>query len=293
MVREANHTTRRIANTTLGAVMSNFSRRDFFRQGVGLAAIGSAGLVLRSEARPTEGSGGLGSYARFLQAERQAGQPPAQPRVNPGSEQKNGNDVRGNAFQDKRAANVQLAEKIAPTEDNILGPYYRTGAPFRGKITPPLEAGKVLLISGRVWGFDTKRPLANAVLDIWQANAKGRYDNDDPKNPPAKDVFLNRARLLTDESGYYEYETVHPGAYQIGPKEWRPSHIHYLVRMPGYKSLVTQLYFKGDPHNKTDDFIKESLIIELRDQKVNGGSYGAGTFDVVLAPGGGKGDVVK
>lgn len=287
-----NHTARRTAINYLGAIMNNSSRRDFFRQGVGLAALTSAGLVLRGDARPTEASGELGSYGRFLQAERQAAQPPAQPRQIPSAEPKQA-DVRGNAYQDKRFANVQLPEKAAPTEDNILGPYYRTGAPFRGKVTPPLEAGKVLLISGRVWAFDSKRPLANAVLDIWQANAKGRYDNDDPKNPPAKDVFLNRTRLLTDESGYYEFESIQPGAYQIGPKEWRPSHIHYLVRVPGYKTLVTQLYFKGDPHNKTDDFIKESLIIEVREQKVNGGSYGAGTFDVVLAPGGGKGDIAK
>lgn len=285
--------TRRTASTTLGVIMSSFSRRDFFRQGVGLAALGSAGLVLRADARPTETSGTLGSYARFLRAERQA--QAGQPRQNPSSEQKStNNDVRGNLYQDKRVANLQLPEKAAPTEDNILGPYYRAGAPFRGKVTPPLEPGKVLLISGRVWGVDSRRPLANAVLDIWQANAKGRYDNDEPKNPPAKDVFLNRVRLLTDETGYYEFETVHPGAYQIGPKEWRPSHIHYLVRVPGYKSLVTQLYFKGDPHNKTDDFIKESLIIDIREQKASGGSYGAGTFDIVLAPGGGgKGDVAK
>ncbi|MBL8792346.1 MAG: hypothetical protein JNM56_00425 [Planctomycetia bacterium] len=273
--------------------MSSFSRRDFVRQGVGLAALGSAGLVLRADARPTEASGTLGSYARFLQAERQAVQP-GQPRANPGSEQKSlNNDQRGNVYQDKRAANLQLPEKAGATEDNILGPYYRTGAPFRGKVTPPLEPGKVLLISGRVWGLDTRRPLANAVLDVWQANAKGRYDNDDPKNPPAKDVFLNRTRLLTDETGYYEFESIHPGAYQIGPKEWRPSHIHYLVRVPGYKTLVTQLYFKGDPHNATDDFIKESLIIDLREQKGNGGNYSVGVFDIVLAPGGSKNEAVK
>jgi hypothetical protein len=54
----------------------------------------------------------------------------------------------------------------------------------------------------------------------------------------------------------------------LRPKAWRPSHIHYLIAAPGYKPLVTQLFFKGDPHNKTDDFIKESLIIELTQRKV-------------------------
>lgn len=234
--------------------MASFSRRDFVRQGcLGLAVAGAGGLVLRAGVAPTPSSGSLGDYARFLaQANDQVPQP---------------------------------AAKWAATEDNILGPYYRSGAPFRAKITPPLEAGKVLLVSGRVWGIDTRKPLKGAILDIWQANAEGRYDNDDPKNPPAKDVFKNRARLLTDENGYYEYETVHPGPYKIGPTAWRPSHIHYLVRADGYKTLVTQLYFKDDPHNKTDDFIKASLIIEPRPVKVAAGSYESGVFDIVLAAG--------
>ncbi|HEV3260894.1 MAG TPA: hypothetical protein VG013_28845 [Gemmataceae bacterium] len=230
--------------------MSIFSRRDFVRHG-GLAALGFGGLVLRADARPTESSGSLGTYAKYLK-----GKP--------------------------RLAVKKLA-KWEPTEDNILGPFYREGAPYRAKITPPLEAGVVLVITGRVWGHDTKKPLVHATLDIWQANAKGRYDNDDPHNPPAKDVFRNRARLITDENGYYEYETIHPGAYKIGPDTWRPSHIHYLVRRQGYKTLVTQLYFKGDPHNKTDEFIKESLIIETREQKVGKTVYETGVFDIVLA----------
>ena len=73
----------------------------------------------------------------------------------------------------------------AVTEDNILGPFHREGAPFRGKVTPPLEPGNVMVISGRVFGHDTRKPLPNTVVDVWQANAEGRYDNDDPKRPPA------------------------------------------------------------------------------------------------------------
>ena len=232
------------------------SRRDFVRQGCfGLAALGVGGWALRADAEPTPASGTLGSYANFV-AQADKAETPAIP---------------------------QPPAKFAPTEDNILGPYYRPGAPYRAKVPPPMEPGKVLLITGRVWGHDTKKPLAGALLDIWQANSQGRYDNDDPKAPPAKDVFRYRTRLLTDESGWYEYETIHPAPYQIGPKAWRPSHIHYLVRANGYKQLVTQLYFKGDPHNKTDDFIKESLIIEVREVKGVTGAYGGGTFDIVLA----------
>jgi len=179
--------------------MSHLPRRDFLRVG----AFGLAGgvLSLRAGAEPTPESGGLGDYGDYLKEPAAGGAPP-------------GGDW-------------------SPTERNILGPFHREGAPFRGKVSPPLARGTVMLISGRVWGHDTRKPLARAVLDVWQASHAGRYDNDDPKAPPAKDVFLYRSRLVADDSGYYEYETIHPGRYEIGKGVWRPSHIHYLVRAPG------------------------------------------------------------
>jgi len=230
--------------------MNGLDRRDFFRNSsLGLAA-GLGTLTLAAHAQPTEASG----KADDVLAGGVLVVPPAEP---------------------------PAAWK--PTEDNILGPYHRRGAPYRGKITPPLEPGELLVVRGRVWGFDTKKPLANATLDVWQANAAGRYDNDDPRNPPRPGVFHNRARLVTDESGYYEYETVKPGRYKIGPDKWRPAHIHYLIAAPGYKTLVTQLYFEGDPENGRDQFIKRSLIIPLSPVKVPSGQFQLGTFDIVLA----------
>jgi catechol 1,2-dioxygenase len=227
--------------------MSLVSRRQML---AGLAALGVNGLVLRAGVGPTPSAGdGADAEEAFTVAALQEG-----------------------------------GDRLKPTEDCILGPYYRPGAPFRAKVTPPLEPGTVLLVRGRVWGFDTKKPLAGARLDVWQANARGRYDNDDPAKPPRKDVFVNRARLVTDENGLYEFETVHPGPYQIGEKEWRPSHIHYLIAAEGYKSLVTQLFFKGDKHNAADAFIKASLIIELEERKVGAQGYEFGVFDIVLAP---------
>jgi protocatechuate 3,4-dioxygenase beta subunit len=173
---------------------------------------------------------------------------------------------------------------LDPAEDNIWGPYYRKGAPYRAKVTPPLAAGLVLLVQGRVWGADTRKPLAGASLDVWQADHQGHYDNEDSDRPRAENLFVNRARLVADESGYYEYETVHPGAYKTGPDTWRPSHVHYFVGHAGYGPLVTQLYFKGDPHNATDEFIKASLIIETQRRRVGKQEYEAGVFDIVLSP---------
>jgi len=229
------------------------SRRDMFRHAVvGLAAVGTGALALRLGAQPTSPSGDVGDYGAYLN------EPLAKP--------------------------AKAKPQWAVTEDNILGPFYRKGVPYRGKVTPPLEPGDVLVINGRVWAFDSRKPLAGAVIDIWQANTKGRYDNDDPTRPPNKGHFANRCRLVTDEQGYYEYETIRPGRYKIGPDQWRPSHIHYFVRASGYRSLVTQLYFAGDPMNEHDPFIKPSLIITPKPVEIDAGRYEVGTFDIVLPP---------
>lgn len=233
------------------------SRRSFLQRSLlGLGVATAAGLRLRADAQPTEPSGGLGSYGDYLTAQ-------------------------GETIESPPAAQG-LIKPI--TEPNILGPFYREAAPYRAKITPPLEPGRTLLIQGTVWGFDTQQPLPGVTLDIWQANADGRYDNDDPRNPPVADVFLNRARVLTDELGRYEYETIHPGTYKIGPSTWRPPHVHYLVRATGYQTLVTQLYFRGDDHQAKDHFIRPSLIIDLDTHQRGQAEYRAGVFDVVLEP---------
>src|SRR5688572_20136322 len=235
----------------------NLSRRQLLeRTTMGLAALGTGTLTLRAGAAPTESSGDPGAYGGYLKEK-----PPA-----------------------KTAAPGAKGD-MAPTADNILGPFYRERAPYRAKVTPPLAAGTVLLVGGRVWGADTRAPLAGATIDVWQANTHGRYDNDDPTRPPAPDVFRYRVRLVTGEKGEYELETIYPGRYQIAPDVWRPSHIHYMVRAPRYKTLVTQLYFKGDPMNAKDQFIKPSLIIPLATDKGDSGSYERGTFDIVLARG--------
>ncbi len=231
--------------------MNTFSRREFFRRSaLGVTAAGAGGLILQGDEAPTETSGDLGEYGDYL--------------------------------KEKPTPSAKFQSKWSPTETVILGPFYREGAPYRAKITPPLTAGTVLVVRGRVWAHDTRKPLSNAVLDIWQANDNGRYDNDDLKNPPAKGVFENRARLITDESGCYEFETIHPGAYQISSGVWRPSHIHYFVRATGYRSLVTQLYFKGDRYNVKDEWFRESLCMAPRSVRVGDSSYESGEFDIVL-----------
>lgn len=237
--------------------MKSSSRRGFLIQG----AFGFGGLTFAAQASvgltPTEASGDLSAYPGILLA-----------------------DAGGNAV----AAGGKSGLK--PTEKNILGPYHIEGAPHRGKITPPYEPGTVLVVNGTVRAADTGKPVAFAVLDIWQADERGQYyyEEDPAKQKLMKPAdFLLRGKLVTGPDGYYEYETIHPGAYQIGENAWRPAHIHYMVTALGYTKLVTQMYFEGDKHNKTDQFIRNSLIMPVGSKKSHGKDYEAVTFDIVLA----------
>ena len=233
--------------------MSNLSRRQLFQHGIlGLAAGGIGSLTLRADAEPTDATPDVHDYKAFLDKN-------GIPRVHP-------------------------TGKWAPTYEDILGPFFVQGAPFRGKVTGPLEPGDLLVIRGRIWGFGTKKPLPNALLDVWQADAYGRYDMNDPRHPPSRSEFKNRIRLITDESGFYEYETIRPAAYRAGRRGgFRPAHIHYMIQAPGYKKLITQLYFKGDPYIKTDRSASQSnLIIDPQKVKLEAGTYQLGTFDIVL-----------
>ncbi len=165
-----------------------------------------------------------------------------------------------------------------PSDDNILGPYYRANAPFRDDLTEPNMAGTIVTVSGRVLTQDCQ-PIANALLDVWQADDTGDYDNDGVNDPPPG-VFILRGRLNADASGNYSFRTIIPGHYLNG-SQFRPAHVHVIVSAPGFASLTTQLYFEGDPYNDNDPFIVDSLIMPVEDQP-NGEK--ASPFDFVLAP---------
>lgn len=158
------------------------------------------------------------------------------------------------------------------TDDNILGPYYKAGAPMDDDIADDLE-GDLLLIQGRVFGCDCETPLAGALVDIWQANADGAYDGAG---------FVLRGKVLTDGDGFYRMLTVVPGWYLNGA-QFRPAHVHYKVSHENGLALTTQLYFEGDPYLDVDPFVKPSLVKPLSDAMVKPGVMGKSTtFDIVL-----------
>jgi protocatechuate 3,4-dioxygenase, beta subunit len=110
--------------------------------------------------------------------------------------------------------------------------------------------GERIIVTGRVLDEDG-RPVGGALLEIWQANAAGRYRHEVDRHPaPLDPNFTGAGRTVTDDEGRYRFVTVKPGAYpwQNHPNAWRPAHIHFSVFGRAFtQRLVTQMYFPGDP----------------------------------------------
>jgi protocatechuate 3,4-dioxygenase, beta subunit len=110
--------------------------------------------------------------------------------------------------------------------------------------------GERIIVHGRVLDEDS-RPVPHALVEIWQANACGRYIHVVDQHPaPLDPNFTGAGRAVTDRNGYYKFVTIKPGAYPWGNHHnaWRPAHIHFSVFGHSFLSrLVTQMYFPGDP----------------------------------------------
>lgn len=110
--------------------------------------------------------------------------------------------------------------------------------------------GERIIVSGRVLD-ENGRPVPHALIEIWQANAAGRYIHSRDQHPaPLDPNFTGAGRVVTDSQGDYRFVTVRPGAYpwQNHHNAWRPAHIHFSLFGPSFLTrLVTQMYFPGDP----------------------------------------------
>jgi protocatechuate 3,4-dioxygenase beta subunit len=162
-------------------------------------------------------------------------------------------------------------EVCALTNANIEGPYYRDGAPLRSDLTDGKAKGTKITVRGKVLGPDCRAPAAGALLDVWQADSEGRYDNDGHTRDTS---MVLRGKLRANEAGEYAFTTIIPGRYLNG-SQYRPAHIHVKVSAPGRRALTTQLYFDGDPYNEVDPFIRPGLTMKV--------ASGEARFDFVLA----------
>ncbi len=179
---------------------------------------------------------------------------------------------------------------IKGTSSNVLGPFYRPGAPLvpnPGSIASPRSAGEPLVIGGRITDALDGSPIAGATVDIWQADGDGRYSDADDRLEP----WNLRGCQSTSDDGRYEIATVRPRHYTIkhdgpvgrlltalGRHPWRPAHIHMLLGATDHRSLVTQVYVAGGPYLDDDTIagVKDELVAPVVDGRIS--------FDIALAP---------
>jgi protocatechuate 3,4-dioxygenase, beta subunit len=125
--------------------------------------------------------------------------------------------------------------------------------------------GERIIVTGRVMD-DLGHPVPESLVEIWQANAAGRYTHAMDSHPaPLDPNFTGAGRMLTDANGCYSFTTIKPGAYpwQNHDNAWRPAHIHFSLFGTAYaQRLVTQMYFPGDPL-----FAHDPIFQSLRDEK--------------------------
>jgi protocatechuate 3,4-dioxygenase beta subunit len=140
------------------------------------------------------------------------------------------------------------------TESDMLGPFYKENAPFKQRLGEGVE-GERLIITGKVMDMRC-HPIKDVILDVWQANSTGEYDNEG---------FTLRGKVKTDNDGNYAIDTIVPKEYSQGDIT-RPGHIHLKVGAPNQPTLTTQLYFEGDPYLTNHEKQKPSLIMKVKDE---------------------------
>jgi protocatechuate 3,4-dioxygenase beta subunit len=166
------------------------------------------------------------------------------------------------------------------TEDAYgQGPFYTANAPAiqNDMLADSNEAGTRLILSGQVLNLACSQVIPNAEIDIWHANDAGEYDNSG---------YNLRGKVTSNSQGFYVFETIKPGLYLNGAT-YRPSHFHFKITPPNFPTLITQLYFAGDPYIATDaaasitsgTFDASNRIIQLT---TNANGDLEGTWDIVI-----------
>ncbi len=152
--------------------------------------------------------------------------------------------------------------------------------------------GERIIVAGRVLDEDG-RPVPNTLIEVWQANAAGRYQHKrDQHDAPLDPNFTGTGRMMTDANGSYRFVSIRPGAYpwRNHPNAWRPAHIHFSLFGNAFATrLVTQMYFPGDPllpfdpiYNSVPDGARQKMISDF-DLDITEPEYALGfRFNIVL-----------
>jgi protocatechuate 3,4-dioxygenase beta subunit len=242
---EMMHTTRR----------ASWTRKAFLRLGVALPAP----LLLAA----CGGQTGAGTAA----GSRRAGAPSNEASGSQAAPPPTGNQVAapaGAAGSPPQLAPTPAcvdADDVTPPQ--TAGPYFKANSPQRTSLLEPGTSGTRLLLTGRVLGTNCQ-PIARALIDFWQADDRGNYDNTG---------YRFRGHQFADGNGQYRLETIMPGLYP-----GRTRHLHVRVQAPNRPVLTTQLYFPNEPANARDSIFHRELVLEM--QRASDGF--TGRFDFVL-----------
>ena len=208
-------------------------------------------------------------------------------------------DYKSSATRGPTKAPISLSEAQRSSLSQITGPSF-SGADVTGDDADLTQNARVngeplgerIIVSGRLVD-EGGRAIPNAVIEVWQANACGRYvDRADQHDAPLDPNFLGAGRCATDAAGHYRFCTIKPGAYPWGNHHnaWRPAHIHISVFGPSIATrLITQFYFPGDPllaldpiFMATPEHARQRLIANF-DLDTTQPDYALGyQFDIVL-----------
>ncbi|KAK3691643.1 hypothetical protein LTR37_018522 [Vermiconidia calcicola] len=196
------------------------------------------------------------------------------------------------------------ASSSSATPSAILGPFWRHDAPIRknGESTVlkvPNDA-KVSYMYGRLTDAVSGEPLANALVDVWQASTNGLYEQQDEEQP---DCNL-RGKFYTDEEGNYGFYCLRPTPYPVpsdGPAgklldlldrhHYRPGHVHLIIMKDGYKSITTQIFDRETPYLDNDSVfaVKDGLTVDFTERNDDPKAGWELKYDIAMAPMGSDG----
>jgi protocatechuate 3,4-dioxygenase, beta subunit len=197
----------------------------------------------------------------------------------------------------KRAPRRALVP-LEQTLSEVTGPVFAGGwaGPDCADLTKGAKGepiGERIIVAGRVLD-ENGRPVPGTLVELWQANAAGRYRHEaDQHNAPIDENFLGKGQVVTDTNGSYRFLTIKPGAYpwRNSHNAWRPQHLHFSVFGHAFATrLVTQMYFPGDPllaldpifHSVPDKDARERLV-STYDPDLSEAEFALGyRFDLVL-----------
>ena len=174
-------------------------------------------------------------------------------------------------------------DAVQPLDNDLTRNAVKTGEPL----------GERIIVTGRVLD-ESGTPIRNALVEVWQANAAGRYIHQvDRHDAPLDPNFHGAGRMVTNERGEYRFTTIRPGAYpwRNHPNAWRPAHIHFSICGVNFlQRLVTQMYFPGDPlmpldpiYNGIPDEKGRTLLISKFDMDTTQPEWALGfQFDIIV-----------